>query len=289
LSVYATDASGVPQTPAVQTLMPAPISQFAVDPNGKFAYAFEFKEDSQGNYTYALRLFSVDSSTGKLTESSKVQEKYAPSPYCSPAFDHFSSDGSKLFDDLFCSPPDSYGFTNYYRTVNPQTGQLGPDVQIFTFNDYGDSADEVRIGTRTINDLHTVVSQTSMLVYPLTSNPKAPLIHCTSAMLTACGSATAYWQDRTGMYLLFQLSGGFDVGKIDLASKQIVGTGNSFPADQTPIFSLDDSIMYGVVYAFNSTSTIQVYGFDANTGNLTTGGQASVAATLWNVVPAQRQ
>jgi|SRR5581483_843152 len=44
MSVYATDASGVPQTPAVQILSPAPISQFAIDPNGRFAFAFEFQD-----------------------------------------------------------------------------------------------------------------------------------------------------------------------------------------------------------------------------------------------------
>ncbi|HZQ21234.1 MAG TPA: hypothetical protein VFA89_00250 [Terriglobales bacterium] len=143
--------------------------------------------------------------------------------------------------------------------------------------------------TRTINNLHLAVGQTGVLVYPLTTNPKNPIIQCTSAMLMACGAAGDFWQDPTGTYLLLQLRNTFDIAKINIADKEIVDTGSTFPATQTPYFSRDEAIMYGVQYNFDHVSVIQVYGFDANSGALTTGGQASVPASLWSVVAAQRQ
>ena len=73
--------------------------------------------------------------------------------------------------------------------------------------------------------------------------------------------------------------------KVDLASKQIVDTGNSM--NLPPNFSPDDSILYGAAYGTNSY--VQIYGFNSNTGGLTTGSQIAVASTLWNIFPALRK
>lgn len=288
ISVYATDAAGVPLIPAVQALSPAPIGQFSIDPDGRFAYATEHHQDRIGNYIYTIRLFNIDAVSGNLTESPTVQQKYAPSAYCGPEFIRFASGGSTLFDSLFCGYPDSSSETLYKRAVDTQTGQLGPETQIFSFNDSGAVADELRLSNRTINDLHLDYTGTSMLVYPLTINPTNPIIQCTSAMLAACGSATAFWQDTTGKYLLLQGPSTFDVTKVDLVNRQIIETGSTFPNLQSPYFTPDDRIMFGVAYNFNNTSLIQIYGFDSATGLLSQGGQVSVPAILWEVFPARR-
>jgi hypothetical protein len=47
--------------------------------------------------------------------------------------------------------------------------------------------------------------------------------------------------------------------------------------------------MYGETYIQGGDSTVQIYGFDADTGQLTAGGQIVVGSTLWNVFPAERK
>ena len=65
LSVYATDEVGVPQTPPVQTLGPAAISSFALDPNERFAYLFTEHTNAKSESTYDLKLYAVNSKNGK--------------------------------------------------------------------------------------------------------------------------------------------------------------------------------------------------------------------------------
>ena len=293
LSVYATDESGVPQAPAVQVLGPGLISSFIIDPNGRFAYMFTYVMNADGTSTYKLRLFSIDRESGKLVESQRVQATYTEDSYCFPAFNSFDADGDQLVDVLGCGYPDINSITYYFRTVDSRTGQLGPDVQFFQINDaVGSSGDEVTVGRRTFVDLHQQLNpfQESVQVYARKVNPGNPIINCTTAMLQACGETGGYVPDITGRYLAMSLSSTFDIVRIDLKNKQLVDTGNSFPSTFQPYFSPDDSIMYAVNYQFpNGNSTIQIYGFDPNTGGLTMGGQISIPPILWNVIPARRR
>jgi hypothetical protein len=289
LSVFATDASGVPQYQAVQTIGPAAISQFTIDPNGKFAYALHYSEDSQGNYTYTVRLFTIDAATGKLTESPKVQVQFPASYYCGPGFQGFYPNGSRFQYSLGCNYPDSFSATYYYRDIDSQTGDLGPATEIFSFNDNlgGTSGDGVSLSPISLNNLHLVNLQTSIRIFSLNGAGK-PLIDCTSAMLPACGQTGQFWQDISGQYLLLSLYSNFELVKIDLQQKQIVDIGAAFSGLQQPYFSLDDRMIYGVSYKLGVYSTIQIYGFDPSTGGITTGQQIDVPATLWNVFPAKR-
>ena len=291
LSVYATNTSGVPQLPAVQTIGPESISQFTIDPNGKFAYMFQYSINSQGEYTFEMRLFTINGATGKLTESPQVQVKFSPSYYCGPGFQGFYPNGSQLNYSLRCAYPDSSSGVFLYRDVNSTTGQLGPAVKIFVFddNDGGTSADSFLLSPQSFNNLHLLNSQTSMRIYPLAANLKASTINCTAAMLPACGQASQFWQDITGQYLVLSLYPNSEIVKVDLSQKQITDTGSSFSDLQQPYFSFDDLMMYGVYYQPGSDSTIQIYGFNPNTGGLTTGEQLAIPATLWNVFLAQRK
>jgi len=289
ISVYATDANGVPQAPAVQSFNTNNFEQFIIDPNGKFAYATQSRTDGFQGTGFRLRLFTIDATTGMLTESSQVQGTYGPSLYCSPGFVKFVSNGSALLDEYVCSyPGNTFGITYHSRTVS-EAGQLGPDVAFFGFESSGLTSNIVRFGAGTINDLHVSSSnETSVRVFPLTVFPKQPLIDCDAAMLSACADAGSFWQDTTGEYLWLQLSDRFEVVKVDLASKQIVDTGNSFANVGTPYFSPDDKILYMVLYDINGLSTIKIYGFDFATGGITPGGEISVPKVLWNVYLAQR-
>lgn len=288
LSVYATDAAGVPQAPAIQTIGPESISEFAIDPNNKFAYMLQYATNSQKEYVYQMHLFTIDAATGILTESPQAQVKFPPSYYCGPTFQGFYPNGSQLDYAYVCSYPDNFSATYLYSDVNSQSGELGPAVQIFKFNDNdgGTSADEVLLSLRTLNNLHTVDSQTSMRIYPLEGGADNPVINCTSTMLPACSQAGQFWQDTTGQYLVLATSPDFEIVKVELQQKQIVDTGSSVSGQ--PYFSLDDLMVYGVDYQPGNNSTVQIYGFNPSNGAVTTGEQLTFPATLWNVFPAQR-
>jgi hypothetical protein len=291
LSVYATDATGAPQSPAIQNFGPAAISQFAVDPNGRFAYMIEYTENNN-EYTYAIRLFTVDTSTGLLTESPQTQDQFQPSSYCAAAIAGFYPNGSELQYYWACYYPDlSSQIAIFEQGVNPKTGALGAPVAFYAYSNEGTGilTNEVRLAPQTINDLYTVDYQTSVKIFPFTASPKKPLIDCTASMLAACGEAGAFWQDVSGLYLFLQLSSDFEIVKVDLDHKRIVDTGNTLNVLETPYLSPDDSILYGVLYTDEpETGSVQIYGFNPNNGDLTTGGQIVPPGVLSEVFTAQR-
>ena len=65
----------------MQRLSAIYIAAFQADPNGKFDYALRLRQNKNGQYVSDIRLFTVDSSSGKLTESPVVQARYAPNYY----------------------------------------------------------------------------------------------------------------------------------------------------------------------------------------------------------------
>jgi hypothetical protein len=286
VSVYATDSLGVPQVTALQSVGPAAITQFTIDPNGRFAYMVEYTTTSQGSFLYGVRLFTIKTSTGKLTESPQVQLKYGPSFYCAPSLEGFYPNGGEIQYSIFCTPSGASLARYYKRSINSRTGAWGSPSEFYSFNDNnsGINSDEVRLSARSINDLNVLNTQTSLRIYPPTGG-KTPLIDCTSTMLTACGQASQFWQDISGQYLFLSVNGNLEIVGVDLNNKQIVDFGNLI--NLTPHFSPDDSILYGAAYG--TAAYVQIYGFNANTGGLTAGNRISVPATLWNIFPALRK
>jgi hypothetical protein len=282
LSVYVTDNSGVPQAPAIQSFASVAITQFVVDPNGKFAYLEEYTTNPQGESLYDVRLFTINSSTGRLTESPQVQLKYGPSQYCLPIIAGFYPDGSKIEYDIWCTPS-AISARYYERGIDPQTGEWGPAAEFFNYDDNNSdiNSDTILLAPRSINDLNVHNTQPSVRVYPLTGG-KTLLIDCTTAMLSACGEAQGFSQDISGQYLFLGVDGNIEIVKIDLAERQIVDTGNAVVF--WPAFSPDDLIFYGEV-----NSDVQIDGFDPSTGEITTGGQIAVGSTLGSIYPALRQ
>lgn len=283
VSVYATDNSGVPQAPAFQSVGPAAVSQFSIDPNGRFAYMVEYTNASEGALLYRVRLFTINGSTGKLSESPQAQLKYGPSSYCAPALDSYPN-GGEIQYSIFCTPSGSLSATYYKRSIDSETGEWGPSSEFYNFDDNDINSDEVRLSARSVNDLNLLNTQISVRIYP-PSGGNSPLIDCTSAMLAACSEASQFWQDNSGQYLLLSLNGNLEIVKVDLNSKQIVDTGNSITQD--PYFSPDNSILYGADYG--TGTSVQIYGFNESTGGLRAGNQVTVAPTLWNIFPALRK
>ncbi len=291
LSVYATDASGVPQQPAIESLGPTGISQFVVHPSGRFAYMIDFTENSNNEYFYQMRLYTIDPSTGYLSETSYAHN-FKPTYYCVPFVAGFYPNGSELEYVWDCGYPENSGLSQsfYQQNVDLQTGAPGPAKLLFGVFDSDLSADEVKLAPKTINDFYqsSAPPSTELKIYPLTTGPKKPLIDCTALMLSACTQAGGFIQDVSGRDLFLELPSVLEIVKIDLSNDTIVDTGYSIPESLQPYFSPDDSIIYGLDYQFQGVSHIQIYGFDAKTGAVTEGERFSVGANLWNVFPAQR-
>jgi hypothetical protein len=203
LWVYATDASVVPQSQPVQKLEVSSVLQFQADPNGKFDYALGHWTNWNGAYVESIRLFAVDSSTGKLTESPHVQASYGPNYYFTAGLFGFNAAGSKLYNTWNVDFDGEASSAYYARTVDPTTGTLGRNVEFFRWDDWL-SSDQVLLTNNLIIDLSRpfgAPQPQSINIYPLVNNPKTPLILCNTAMLAGCGTTSGIVVDATGQYL----------------------------------------------------------------------------------------
>jgi len=289
LYVYDTDAFGVPQAKPVQRLSALYIAGFQADPNGKFDYALRLWQNKNGAYVSDIRLFTVDSSSGKLTESPVVQARYAPNYYYTAGLFGFNGSGSKMYDTWNVNFDGEAASTYYYRTADPNTGALGSDTQIFYWSDWT-SSDQVLLTSNLIIDLSRPDSlqQYQTVKVFRQANNGTPLINCTATMLAACNTTGNIAVDPSGQYVFLTPSNVTQVARIDVTNKQIVDTGNSIPGTPQIFFSRDGRLVYALTDTYNGTSTIQVYRFDKQTGALTAGNQISLS-TVWGLTPAERR
>src|SRR5258707_3010603 len=289
LYVYDTDAFGVPQAKPVQRLSALYIAGFQADPNGKFDYALRLWQNKNGEYVSDIRLFTVDSSSGKLTESPVAQARYAANYYFTAGMFGFNGSGSKMYDSWNVNFDGEAASTYYYRTVDPNTGALGSDTQIFYWSDWT-SSDQVLLTSNLIIDLSRPDSlqQYQTVKVFRQANNGTPLINCTATMLAACNTTGNIAVDPSGQYVFLTPSNVTQVARIDVTNKQIVDTGNSIPGTPQIFFSQDGRLVYALIDNYNGTSTIQVYRFDKQTGALTAGSQISLS-TVWGLTPAERR
>jgi hypothetical protein len=286
LSVYATDASGVPQSPAVQTL-PAPGWQFMLHPSGKFAYVMIGTSGSQG-YTETLYLYHVDANTGVLTQDPKIQGTYGPDFFWGESLVGFNRAGTRLFDDWSVSFDHENNYNYSMRPVNTTTGQLAPDVgTIFAPSNF-DGLDEQFFGDNYILNLHNDGNglPSVLNVYPAVKNPPQPLFTCTQSMLNACGAAFNYWVSVDQKYVFLPETTDIAIGRIDTGNKRIVQTG-SIPGNVYLYFSPEDKGIYAVD---SSSGVVQVYLFNSTNGTVTPGGTTAFnAVNGYFLAPAVRQ
>jgi hypothetical protein len=290
LYVYDTDAFGVPQATPVQRMSAIYIAGFQADPNGKYDYALRLWQNAKGEYVSDIRLFTVDPSSGKLTESPVVQARYAPNYYYTAGLFGFNGSGSRMYDTWSVNFDGEAASTYYYRTVDPNTGALGPDTKFFYWSDWT-SSDQVVLTSNLIVDLSrpdSLQQYQTVKVFRLANNG-TPLINCTAAMLAACNTTGNIVVDPSGQYVFLSSGNVLQVARIDLSNKQIVDTGNSVPGSPQLFFSQDGLLVYALTTDYTTgNGTIQVYRFDKQTGALTAGSQISLS-TVWNLTAAERR
>ena len=277
VSVYATNSWGVPNRSPLQTIGSTRLGRFEVDPDGKFAYALMGWIDAKGELNSNIRLFTIDSGSGKLTESKQIQAHYGPDYYYSADFYGFNSSGSKLYDDYSFSFDHESASIYSYHPVDPKTGKLKPDVTIFKTSDYY-SGDNVTISDKLLAQTFASCCDAYVNIYnnpPKYQNGQyVPLIHCTSSMLPQCATAEQSIVDPSSKNLFMPplQSGDTAVAHIDLTNSVLTQTA-TIPGWVQVIFSSYSGLLYAANWGYQSNSTITSYLFDPGTGTLTEGDQ----------------
>jgi hypothetical protein len=285
LSVFATDSSGVPQMPGVQTIDATSLYQFNIHSSARFAYMMQV--DSSGNqYVSTLRLFQINSSNGKLSEYPQAQGTYGPYDVWPAALYGFSADGTKIY----LNQQNSQGSFYDQRPLNAGNGTVGPGVVLYQFA--GTSSDTLVIGAQVMIDEHMASGMSGYLdIFPLIPRPRHHLFRCTAVMLAACATATNVQLSPVGKFLFLTdpPTQEIHVARFHLTSMNVQDTGNFIAMTaQTPgfAFSPDGTLVYAVLA---SDSSLHVYSFDSSSGQLVGGSAPLPLGNSSGFAPASRQ
>jgi len=297
--VYDTTGYGVPGMP-LQSLPATNEGSMFVDPADDFLYAVNMGTLATKNQTlpWSIYRYEVNATDGKLTHLVNAATYYLPAQgtnYCGLSIMGMNPKATEIYDYESCGTHGGSNGFYHERTVNPQTGALGAPQQIFSYSvSTFPLPDSVQIVKGLIFAFAYPVPIPNepynyLQVYQVTTNPNAkPLIDCTSTMLAACGLDIGV-AHPSGKYVFYTNPQDYttEVDAVDLSSKQIVSTGTMF-STPSPGF-LEFSPNGSVVYSWDrSTGAISVFGFDASTAAITTGGSLTESSTA-AILPVQRR
>jgi hypothetical protein len=295
--VYDTTGYGVPGMP-LQSVAATNESSMFVDPTDNFLFAVHMGTHSTRDQTlpWSIYRYQVNTANGKLTGPVNAATYLLPAQGtndCSLSIAGMNVRGTKIFDYEFCGTHAGQNGFYHERAVDPQTGALGAPQQIFswTVGSIGNPESVQIIQGRLFAFAYPIENQpyNELQIYPVTTNKNSkPLIDCTSTMLAACGSDTgvAHPSAKYAFYTNAQ-DNTTEVDTVDLSSKQIVPTGTTFstPTPNVLKFSPGGSIVYSWA---PTIGTISVFGFNASTAAITTGGSVAQASAI-SILPAERR
>lgn len=299
LYVYDTDAAGVPGSTPVQTTSAGDAGQLynlQVNPPGTFLYSVAVGPVQQQQQTtqYAIVRNVIDPATGKLSqplnEATYQLETGSSSNDCYLSILGFNPAGTIMYDAILCSGPHGSGSSTYnQRSVDLQTGALGPDQQIYYFSYYAGSGyanvqmeDNLMFAFVTFDNQGPDADLVDVYQMP---NVTTPAVNCTASMWAACGDFGFALAHPSGQYVFLQNSNGLtDIGQVNLETQQIVEV-NSLPFG-VRMFSPDGTIAYGTTSV--GPGQIHIAGFNGVTGQVTPGGTISLTHVDDFWVPAER-
>jgi hypothetical protein len=295
LSVYRTSALGAPQAPSTQELSFNGFHGFQFDPGANFAYAVFGFPDGAYNTAFHIRRYVVNFTNGSLSSPVSEAKYVLPSnpsgEDCGVATAGFNPPANTLYDEVFCSSPDNISATYYERSVNTATGALGPDIQVYSWNNGTQGFESVQFVANHMFDFVVPNNYQSGInsvnVYPIVPNTKTPTIHCTGAMLEACGSATGV-AHPSGKFVFMGISSDTtQIDRVELSAHKIVDTGNYIPY-QFARFSPDGSLAYGINNLSSGDYYIEISGFNVATSGVAPGGAIYVPSGLGPWIVAER-
>src|SRR5262249_47955841 len=125
-------SQGVPNSQPSQHLtfrFQFPVIAFLANPNGKFAYAALASVDEE-----IIVLFTIDQSTGKLTNTNKVVARFGPNLYVALTAFSFGKSGRKVWAREDDNGPHTCAVDYAYYPVNQINGQLGSLIDVTGFD-----------------------------------------------------------------------------------------------------------------------------------------------------------
>jgi hypothetical protein len=306
--LYPTDSRGLPASSPAQFLAfqfhGFDAAGFVADPKGKFAYAPVSWTDDEMNFHTVFSLFTIDPSTGKLTNTNTIAGRYGPDEWVIwlGGFT-FGATGEKLYMEEDSNPPFSASIAEDYYHVNPQTGDLGKMNELVRIpgNYYVSSA-------FAFTDLLTGIADNCCgpgfgTVTVATNVPQQTIV-CGQSILDVCEDEVGGMNlDPTSqnVFLWDDNRKQIFVGHIDLQTSEIVGTSSSIPfcppfASGPPgncaygalSFSPDSRLIYSFGWPYDA---INIYAFRPSTGDLTTytslhvSGISTIAVTKLHNAP----
>ena len=137
--IFATDATGAPQLPAVQQFNVKNFNGLQVDPKANFAYAIFEGVNTDQSYTtpWYVRRYAINPASGKINQPQLVAT-YAlgngaeGTAFCGLSLLGFKASGTTLYNEVQCSAHGEIATYNE-RTVNLTNGALGNDVEVYSW------------------------------------------------------------------------------------------------------------------------------------------------------------
>jgi hypothetical protein len=298
LWVYTTDASGAPHSPAVQEIDVNGLFGIPqVDPSQNFFYAVYESPSGAFYNSFTIQRFALDPKTGFISEL-EIEAKYRlpniSGEVCTLSILGFNPAGNKLYDEVYCGTHGGPIATYNERSVNLQTGTLGPDLQVYSWScNTGGGFESVQFFNDIMfdfvipNDYQSGVD--SVNIYPLKPDTSTPLLQCAATMLEACGNATGVMHP-SGKYVFMAISqDSTQIDKVETNEKKIVDTSNYIPytLQYGGQFSPDGTIVYALSNNVSSYD-IEIYGFDEATSAVTLGGVIGVPSLFDPFFVAER-
>jgi hypothetical protein len=284
LYVFDTDATGVPGSTPVQATNANQLAGVAINPAGTFFYSVAVGTTGpQLTTNYAIVRNVISPVNGSLsqpvTEATYTLDSDASGNDCNLDILGFNPAGTTLYDEIFCTGPHGSGSETFnQRSVDLQTGALGPDVQVYGFSMYaGSGYANVQFENNLLFAFDSFYNQgpnaNTVQIFQTQPLSTTPLVNCTTSMLAVCGdfSKSAY-AHPSGKYVFLQDTNYLtDILQVDLTTQQLTQV-NTIP-DNVERFSPDGSVIYG---DNPNDAEIRIAGFNAANGEVKLGGSGTL-------------
>lgn len=280
LYVYDTNATGVPGNSPVQAMSASQLASLTVNPAGTFLYSVAVGPTGPNLMTqFSIVRNAISSTTGTLsqpvTEATYDLDTDVSGNDCGPLVLGFNPAGTEMYDEISCGAPHGSGSeTINQRSVDLQTGALGPDEEVYFYSYYAASG---YAGVQFRNNLMFIFLQNfdqgpdtnSIDIYQTQPFSSTPLVNCTATMLSVCGDYSFALAHPSGQYVFIGSSdSATDIDAVNLSTQQITQV-NSLPYGVWSL-SPDGKVVYGS--APPSARKIYISGFNAENGEVKLGG-----------------
>jgi hypothetical protein len=266
--LYPATANGAPASTATQHFtfsFAHPVYSFLVDPNGKFAYAAMVWGVYPNNYA-SIVLFTIDQSTGKLTNTHQVVASYSHA-YIGFFKFSFGQYGEKLFAEYLDDGPFTTIFGYDYYPVNQTTGQLGKLQSLFyaQTSECQTSCDVTVTGA--LSAAEGVCCGPDSGNLQIARNSTGQNFACQASNQTFCGddvAGLAIDPANTNLFFGDATVNETVIGNIDFTTSKLTPSGSTIPGTPPVYFSPDSRLVYAV-----NSNDIGIYSLHTSTGALT--------------------